>query len=139
MLDLYQMIESGGRMKFEVTGEDLVMFADRLIEKAQQMKMAELEHKTNFKETYLTPEEVAGMCGISPSTLYPWEKAGYLIPNHVGKRRLYKLSDVERILSGERGDIKTAKKSYIVARRMRLRLPVRAGHESVPMQTIICQ
>ncbi len=116
MLDLYQMIESGGRMKFEVTGEDLVMFADRLIEKAQQIALAKLEQKSACKETYLTPDEVAKMCGISPSTLYPWEKAGYLVPNHVGKRRLYKLSDVERILSGERGDIKTAKKSYVVAR-----------------------
>lgn len=116
MLDLYQMIESGGRMKFEVTGEDLVMFADRLIEKAQQIALAKHEQQSVANDKLLTPDEVAKMCGISPSTLYPWEKAGYLVPNHVGKRRLYRLSDVERILSGERGDIKTAKKSYVVAK-----------------------
>ena len=33
-MDLYSMIEAGGRIKLEVTGEDLVKFADRLIEKA---------------------------------------------------------------------------------------------------------
>ena len=38
-MDLYSMIEAGGRMKFEVTGEDLCKFAEVLIEKAQQMKM----------------------------------------------------------------------------------------------------
>lgn len=37
-MDLYSMIEAGGRIKLEVTGEDLVKFADRLIEKAQEMK-----------------------------------------------------------------------------------------------------
>ena len=31
-MDLYSMIEAGGRMKFEVTAEDLVTFADHLID-----------------------------------------------------------------------------------------------------------
>ena len=33
-MDIYSMIEAGGRMKFEVTGEDLCKFAEVLIEKA---------------------------------------------------------------------------------------------------------
>ena len=33
-MGLYSMIEVGGRMKFEVTAEDLVTFADHLIAKA---------------------------------------------------------------------------------------------------------
>ena len=37
------MIEAGGRMKFEVTAEDLVTFADHLIAKAQEVKALELE------------------------------------------------------------------------------------------------
>lgn len=32
-MDIYSMIEAGGRMKFEVTGEDLCKFAEVLIEK----------------------------------------------------------------------------------------------------------
>ena len=52
-MDLYSMIEAGGRMKFEVTAEDLVAFADRLIAKAQEAKALELAHQqeANNKET----------------------------------------------------------------------------------------
>ena len=33
-MDLLSMIEAGGKMKIEVSSDDLVLFADRLIEKA---------------------------------------------------------------------------------------------------------
>ena len=65
-MDLYSMIEAGGRMKFEVTAEDLVTFADHLIAKAQEVKALELaqQQEANNKETWLTSKEVAKMCGI---------------------------------------------------------------------------
>jgi hypothetical protein len=37
-MDLYSMIEAGGRIKLEVTGEGLVKFAEVLIEKSQEIK-----------------------------------------------------------------------------------------------------
>ena len=47
-MDLYSMIEAGGRMKFEVTAEDLVAFADRLIAKAQEAKALELAQQRDM-------------------------------------------------------------------------------------------
>lgn len=41
-MDLYSMIQAGGRMNFTVTGEDLVQFAETLIEKTIAMRDAEL-------------------------------------------------------------------------------------------------
>ena len=35
-MDLLSMIEAGGKMKIEVSSDDLVLFADRLIEKAME-------------------------------------------------------------------------------------------------------
>ena len=47
------MIEAGGRMKFEVTGEDLCKFAEVLIEKAQEMKASEIARQP-VEEKWLT-------------------------------------------------------------------------------------
>ncbi len=102
------MIEAGGRMKFEVTGEDLVMFADRLIAKAQEMK--EIEIATRPKdETYLSAAETAELCHVSKTTLWTWEKAGYLVPAHVGKRKCYAKSEIDRLLAGEKGTLRNPK------------------------------
>lgn len=95
------MIEAGGRVKFEVTGEDLVNFADRLIEKAQEMKAHELQQQQDVEETWLTKAQAAEMCKVSQTTLWSWDKSGYLKPSKVGKRCMYALSDIRRLLSSK--------------------------------------
>lgn len=97
-MDLYSMIEAGGRMKFEVTGEDLCKFAEVLIEKAQQMKMRELAMQPK-EEKWLTMHEAADMCMVSKTTLWQWQKTGYLVPAKMGRRSLYALSDIQKILT----------------------------------------
>ena len=42
-MDLLSMIEAGGKMKIEVSSDDLVLFADRLIEKAMEAKAFMME------------------------------------------------------------------------------------------------
>lgn len=112
-MDLYSMIEAGGRMKFEITGEDLVIFAEKLITKAQEMKEAEMA-LAPVEETYLSTDETCAMCKVSKTTLWSWEKIGYLVPSHVGKKKCYALSVVQKLLSGSNGNLKTSKKHCAV-------------------------
>lgn len=104
-MDLYSMIEAGGRVKFEVTGEDLVRFADRLIAKAMEARDAQIAAMPK-DETYLSTDETARLCRVSKTTLWTWEKAGYLVPAHVGKRKCYAKSQVMRLLSGNGGTLR---------------------------------
>lgn len=67
------MIEAGGKMKIEVSSDDLVLFADRLIEKAMEAK-ALMKEQTPEDETWLSTDEVAKMCGVCETTLWSWEK-----------------------------------------------------------------
>jgi predicted site-specific integrase-resolvase len=39
--------------------------------------------------------------GISETTLWRWNKIGYLVPINIGGKRRYKMSDVRRILEGD--------------------------------------
>lgn len=53
-------------------------------------------------ETYPSREKVMEMLDVSESTLWRWSKIGYLVPLNVGGKRRYRMSDVKRILEGEK-------------------------------------
>ena len=46
-------------------------------------------------ENYLTRKELSQLLKVSLVTLHNWQKSGELIPYKIGKRILYKKSDVE--------------------------------------------
>ena len=60
-----------------------------------------LEQRENKPEVYLTAEETAKRLQVDRSTLWRWNKEGYLVSSKVGSKVRYKLSDVERIQKGE--------------------------------------
>lgn len=58
-------------------------------------------------ETYPSREKVMEMLGVCEATLWRWAKSGYLVPLNVGGKRRYRMSDVKRILEGEKCTQKT--------------------------------
>lgn len=92
------MIEAGAHFKVEVSSEDLVRFADRLIQKAQEMRERELAAKP-ANEEWLTAPEAAELCKVSPATLWSWAKTGYLVPAKMGRSRRFAKSDIMDILN----------------------------------------
>ena len=99
MMDLYSVLQSGRNIKLEVTGEDLVNFAQVLIEKSQEMKVQEIENSPTSEKLLTTAKETAEMCHICSTTLWAWSKTGYLVPTKVGSRRFYKESDVRKLMN----------------------------------------
>lgn len=53
-------------------------------------------------ETYPSREKVMEMSDVSQATMWRWQKSGYLVPINVGGKRRYRMSDVKRILEGEK-------------------------------------
>ena len=53
-------------------------------------------------ETYPSREKVMEMLGVCEATLWRWAKNGYLVPLNVGGKRRYRMSDVNRILEGQK-------------------------------------
>lgn len=51
----------------------------------------------------LVPDKRARqIVSVTRNTLYRWEKIGYLIPVRIGAKRMYRISDLEAILKGEK-------------------------------------
>ena len=110
MTDLMQIISNGAaNIKLEITGEDLRVFSDELInrainEVALAFRATDEERLLSFRATdeerLLSREEVKDMCGVCDATLWHWNKRNYLKAVKVGSKVRYRLSDVKRILGG---------------------------------------
>jgi len=54
-------------------------------------------------EEFLSRKEVLALLKIDSSTLWSWEKTGYIKSLPFGGRKRYKLADVEAIRTGRKG------------------------------------
>lgn len=67
--------------------------------------IAEMEGQKKLIRTiaeFLTAKETAEFLKVDISSLYRFEKTGYLVPIRVGKKRLYRIEDLENILQGKK-------------------------------------
>lgn len=100
MTDLFSIIQNGnGNIKLEVTGEDLLIFSNRLINQAKEELSTVLAEER--KEKYLTKEEVKQLCDVCDTTLWHWARKNYLKPVKVGNKVRYRQSDIQRLLNGK--------------------------------------
>lgn len=59
-----------------------------------------VQHENKKEETYLTPSEVCSKLRIDKTTLWRWNKTGYLKKVKLGNKPFYKLSDIEKLMEG---------------------------------------
>lgn len=92
MMDEFR--NQSSQMLMIVSQDDL----ERVVQKAIGKLLDQRENKS---EVYLTAEETAKRLKVDRSTLWRWNKEGYLVSTKVGSKVRYKLSDVERIQKGK--------------------------------------
>ena len=67
--------------------------------------MAEVSQKNEDQEekedVELSSDEVAKRLGVTKTTLWRWQKTGYLIPSKVGRKCFYHLSQIEKLMKKE--------------------------------------
>ncbi len=98
MVDLVKLAQEAPGTIIAVPVGDLVKANIWLVEKA----LADLEHVVAVKDsvTYLTREQVMAKLNVVPSTLWRWQKRGYLVPVKVGGENRYRSTDIDKILEG---------------------------------------
>ena len=99
-MNLNNLFESGNNITIAVSLTDLKQFAVDLIESTKK----ELEDVViaDKAETYPSPKRVCEILDVDASTLWRWNKRGYLCPAEVGGKRRYRMSEVNAILNGGR-------------------------------------
>ena len=94
MNDINKLIEQYPDLNVTLRAGELAQLVEHVIEKAKEAFSPKKE-----EETYLTTEKTAEMLDVDRSTLWRWNKIGYLKHISVGGKRRYRLSDIERILN----------------------------------------
>lgn len=86
---------------YQISGDDLIKFADYLIAKSKQELTEEKQKKATTRrkqEEGYTTDEVAKKLGVCKRTLANWAKVKYLEPIKMGKRLRYRKSEVDRLV-----------------------------------------
>lgn len=99
-MNLNNILQESGNVTIAVSLVDLKQFAVDIIESTKK----ELEDVVIAEkaETYPSPKRVCEILDVDASTLWRWNKRGYLCPVEVGGKRRYKMSEVNAILNGGR-------------------------------------
>jgi predicted DNA-binding transcriptional regulator AlpA len=53
-------------------------------------------------ERLLSPKETCTMLSVDNSTLYRWDKLGYLVKMKIGGKVRYRMSDIQKLLEHDR-------------------------------------
>ena len=101
MESILSLIESGVTgLTLSLKIEDLREFAHLLIEKTKEQLLPIIVSASH--EDLLTKKEVLEKFNVCHTTLWNWERKGYLIPVKIGRKISYRQADIERIII-ERG------------------------------------
>jgi hypothetical protein len=102
-MKIRELIKDGTNITVSIEINDLREWHKEVIEDTKK----ELEEvvMSDKLETYPSPKQVSEILNVDASTLWRWKKKGYLIPAEVGGKRRYRMSDVKKILNGERTEL----------------------------------
>jgi len=97
---ILNLLTSESNLNITIKRSDLMDFGKFLINQAKTELETEVIAQQN--ETYKTRLETCDFLKVDQSTLWRYAKRGYLMPVEVGGKRMYRMSDLKRILNGGR-------------------------------------
>ena len=97
-MQLTELLQTNANINLTISLDDLRTFSNELIQETKNQLEAEVTAQRN--ETYLTRLETCDFLKVDQATLWRWAKRGYLEPIEVGGKRMYRKSDLMRILNG---------------------------------------
>ena len=95
-MNINDLLNAGMNVNITITPAELEEFALSII-----AKMKAEQQEEQHPESYMTPDEVAGVFDVTKNTLWRWDRLNYLKPVRCGRRLHYKRSEVMALLNGD--------------------------------------
>lgn len=96
-MNINELMRNGANVTLAVSINDLYEWSKGLIAEAKrELEKEVINEKT---ETYLTAKQTSEKLGVDLTTLWRWEKNRILIPVRAGRKRKYKISDINSMLN----------------------------------------
>ena len=97
-MELINFLTNNAGVNVTINAGQLIEAIDYCVNKTRK----ELEQQITDAncETYPSVNQAAKVLDVDKSTLWRWNKQGYLKTIEIGGKRRYKMSDIQRILEG---------------------------------------
>lgn len=96
-MKISEILKTGVNLTISIGIDDLREWHQEVIaDTRQELEQAVREDK---EESYPTPKQVAKMLNVNPTTLWRWNKRGYLKTIEFGGGRRYKMSEVKALMN----------------------------------------
>lgn len=95
-MNIQELINTTPNVSITIGANDLIGCFRAAIKEAKEEWEATCQARKT--ENYVSLAEASKLLRVDKSTLWRWSKTGYLLPIEVGGKRLYKQSDIDRIL-----------------------------------------
>lgn len=93
-MNIINFLETGANIQLVINALDL---KEAFLQWNEEMRQSDTEVKA---ELYLSAQETADKLGVDVSTLWRWDKLGYLKKIKVGNKVRYRESDVLKLMEG---------------------------------------
>ena len=93
-MNLNELLRNGANVQLVINALDL---KEAFLQWSEEMRIPDTETR---EESYLTAQETAEKLGVDVSTLWRWNKSGYLKKIKVGSKIRYRESDVLKLMEG---------------------------------------
>lgn len=93
-MNLNELLRNGANVQLVINAIDL---KEAFLQWSEEMRIPDTETR---EESYLTAQETAEKLGVDVSTLWRWNKSGYLKKIKVGSKIRYRESDVLKLMEG---------------------------------------
>lgn len=95
-MNIQELIQTTPNVSITIGANDLMGCLRMAIKEAKEEWEAAITAKKT--EAYVSPAKASEQLHVDKSTLWRWAKSGYLVPIETGGKRLYKQSDIDKIL-----------------------------------------
>lgn len=93
---IQNLIDSGANVVLQINASELKSFLSDLLIQTEKCETEKDDEK------YLTTPQVSDLLKVNKATLWRWNKSDYLKPVEIGGKRLYKQSDIDKLMGGGR-------------------------------------
>lgn len=100
-MDLQSLAQAFPDMTVNITLADLLRSQEILIQKVRAEERKAIEAEIGEIDDLVPRGIVLKKLGVDPSTLWRWEKAGYLGAVRIGTKVFYRASSVNRVIEGK--------------------------------------
>ncbi|MBU3836399.1 MAG: helix-turn-helix domain-containing protein [Candidatus Phocaeicola merdigallinarum] len=93
-MNIIELLNNGANVQLVINALDL---KEAFLQWNEETRQPDAERKA---ESYLSAQETADKLGVDVSTLWRWDKSGYLKKIKVGNKIRYRESDVLKLMEG---------------------------------------